>query len=442
MKSIRLLILVTVLLLLAFISGWFGLHLFIQSDQFREWLSSKVSHSLRVDGHFEPLAWEGSSFKSTGFSAIGNTKSKLRSVRVTNLSAHFDWWQLLKGQWVIDHISAEKVEVVLGKKLPETTAPPVASATQTPTSSLINFLPPEFRIEQMYVASAYLHWESSNGESGQLVGTRVTAVRRGSDQWDITAIGGTVQHATYPAMQIGHVNASLGQDFILIRDVKALVPGGGELQIVGKVSTGRPLNAQFTFDFSNLPANQVLPPDWHLGGKVSGHLVYTGDLDRFEHGAVIGSVKITGAAFDMTNLFPTFHQLAKFGGLNDVRIDSVESRLKYHEHQLELSDVHASYQDQIRVEGAGSITPDSLDGNLLVGLSPRILGWIPGAEEKVFIEEKDGLHWTRVHISGSPHEPKEDLTKRLVGAFRDKMTKEFRGEAKDAVKSLLDMLHQ
>jgi hypothetical protein len=125
-----------------------------------------------------------------------------------------------------------------------------------------------------------------------------------------------------------------------------------------------------------------------------------------------------------------------------VRIDSIEAHLKYQEHQLELLDVRASYQDQIRVEGTGSITPDSLDGNLLVGLSPRILGWIPGAEEKVFIEQKDGLHWTTVHISGSPQEPKEDLTKRLVSAFRDKMAKQFKGEAKDAVKSLLDMLHQ
>jgi hypothetical protein len=441
-KSIRLLILVTVLLLLAFFSGWFGLRLFIQSDQFRGWLSKKVSHSLRVDGYFEPLAWEGSSFKSAGFSATGNPKSKLRSVRVTNLSAHFDWWQLLKGQWVIDHISAEKVEAVLGKKPPETTPPSVDASKQTRTSDLLHFLPSEFRIEQLYVASADLHWESSNGESGQLVGTRVTAVRRGPDQWDLTAIGGTAQHAAYPPMQLGHVHAALSQDSILIRDAKALIPGGGELQIVGKISTERPLNAQFTFDFSDLQANQVLPPDWHLGGKVSGHLVYTGALDRFEHGGVTGSVKITGAAFDMANFFPTFHQLAKFGGLNDVRIDSVEAHLKYQEHQLELSDVRAGYQDQIRVEGAGTVTPDTLDGNLLVGLSPRILGWIPGAEEKVFIEQKDGLHWTRVHISGSPHEPKEDLTKRLVSAFRDKMAKEFKGEAKDAVKSLLDMLHQ
>jgi hypothetical protein len=94
------------------------------------------------------------------------------------------------------------------------------------------------------------------------------------------------------------------------------------------------------------------------------------------------------------------------------------------------------------VEGAGSITPDRLDGNLLVGLSPKILGWIPGAQDKVFVEERDGLRWTKVNISGTPTQPKEDLTKRLISAFRDKITKEFKGQTKDAVKSLLDMLHQ
>jgi hypothetical protein len=144
----------------------------------------------------------------------------------------------------------------------------------------------------------------------------------------------------------------------------------------------------------------------------------------------------------MTNVFATLRQLAKFGGLNDVRIDSIETHLTYHERELDLSDIRASYQDQIRVEGGGTIAPDRIDGSLLIGLSPKILGWIPGAEEKVFVEERDGLRWAKVNISGTLDQPKEDLTKRLVSAFRDKMTKEFKGQAKDAVKSLLDMFHQ
>jgi hypothetical protein len=441
-KSTRLLILVAVLLVLIFFAGWFGLHAFIQSDSFRGWLSKKVGHALHVDGQFEPLAWEGSSFRSASFSGTGTAKSKLRSLRVTNIAAHFDWRRLLKGQWVIDHINAEKLEALVGKRPAEIASQAVAPTKESPAVNLPNFLPSDFRIEEGYVANADLHWETNHGETGQFLGTKLTATLKDLDQWDVTAIGGTARHGSYPAMQVDHIHALATRDSIVIHNAKALIPGGGEIQLTGKVSTGGQLNAQFTTDFSELDATQALPAEWHLGGKASGHLVYMGDLNRFEHGEVSGSIKITGAAFDMTNLFATLRQLAKFGGLNDVRIDSIETHLKYHEHELDLSDIRASYQDQIRVEGAGTITADRLDGNLLIGLSPKILGWIPGAEEKVFVEQRDGLRWAKVNISGTPDQPKEDLTKRLVSAFRDRMTKEFKGQTKDAVKSLLDMFHQ
>ena len=180
MKSTRLLILIPVLLVLLFFAAWFSLHSFIQSDSFRGWLSKKVGHALHVDGQFEPLTWEGSSFRSAGFSGIGTTKSKLRSIRVVNISAHFDWSQLLKGKWVIDHVSAEKLEAIVGKTTAATPSLPAAPTQQPQTSNLPNFLPSDFRIEQLYVASADLHWETNHGETGQFVGTKLTAHTRGS----------------------------------------------------------------------------------------------------------------------------------------------------------------------------------------------------------------------------------------------------------------------
>jgi hypothetical protein len=442
LKSFRLLILVAALLMLAFFSGWIGFHSFIQSDSFREWLSKKVSRSIHADGQFEPLTWEGSSFRSAGFSAKGVGKSKLRSLQITNLSVHIDWWQLPKGIWMIDQINADKVEAVIGKGPANTTAPGSDLPKQSFGLSLSNFLPSELRVEHLYFASTNLHWETNHGDTGQFIGAKVSVTQSSPDRWDVDAIGGNVHQAAYPELHVEQVHGSVGQDSITIREAKAQTAGGGEIQISGKAAIRRPLNAQLTFDFSDLAANELMPAEWHIGGKVSGHLVYTGDLDRFEHGEVAGSIKISGAAFDMANIFVTLHQLAKFGGLDDVRIDSIETHVRYQERELQLSDIRASYQDQIRVEGTGTIGPDRLTGDLLLGLSPKILGWIPGAEEKVFTEQRDGLHWTTVKISGTPNQPKEDLTKRLISAFRDRMTKEFKGEKKDAVKSLLDMFHK
>jgi hypothetical protein len=46
-----------------------------------------------------------------------------------------------------------------------------------------------------------------------------------------------------------------------------------------------------------------------------------------------------------------------------------------------------------------------------------------------------------MRLTGSPTDPKEDLSKRLRDAARDKIEKEFKTNPKDALKSLLDMLH-
>ncbi len=420
-------------------AGWFSIHFYVHSDAFREWLSRRVSRSIHAEGQFEPLTWEGSTFHSAGFSALGGPRSKLRSLKVTNISAHIDWKQLLKGVFAIDLVTVDKLEAVVGKNHgPIPPRPPPDHRESQPASRV----PIELHVEKLYVDSANIQWQTATGENGGFTDTKLTATSTGPSEWDIQAVGGTVRHAIYPPLQVDHVHASVSQESVSIVDAKATVAGGGEITITGKISTEKQVSAQLNFDLSGLELNPLLPAQWRIGGKISGHLTYTGDFNRFEQGGIAGSVKIDGASFDMTNVFPTLRKLAKFGGLNDVRIDSIETNLKYKEQRLDLTGIHAGSKDQIRVEGSGSLTPDRLDGDLFIGLSPKILGWIPGAEEKVFVDQRDGLRWTKVTISGSPAKPKEDLTQRLISAFKDKMTKEFNGDTKDAVKSLLDMFHR
>ena len=419
-------------------STWIGFYFFIRSDSFRDWLSKRVSRSLRADGQFEPLTWEGSNFRSAGFSATGNPKSKLRSLKITNIAAHIDWHQLLKGQFVIDNVNVEKIEADVGKGTAQ--AAPEA-VHQPPGFRFSNLLPSQLRVDHFYVADGNIHWRTNRGDSGQLTGVKISGTQKQPDQWEVEAIGGKVRHAAYPLMEIENAEGTISREAITIHEAKATLSGGSVIRLTGNIAIQKQLNATLNVDFSDLNTNLVFPVAWRFGGKLSGHLVYKGDLDRFEHGEVTGSVKIADAALDLANVFGTLHQLAKFGGLNDVQLDSIATDIRYQERNARFSNLRASYQDQIRVEGSGSVGPEHLDADLVVGLSPRILGWIPGAEERVFTDQRDGLHWTEVRISGTPEQPKEDLTKRLVSAFRDKMTKEFKGQAKDAIKSLLDMLH-
>jgi hypothetical protein len=435
----RLLIALGAILILIFFSAWIGFYFFVRGDSFRDWLSKKVSRSLRADGQFEPLTWEGSSFRSAGFSATGDPKSKLRSLKITNISAHIDWHQLLKGQLVIDKVNVEKIEADLGKGIAQRTP---EAAHQPPSFKFSSLLPSQLRVDHFYVADANVHWRTNHGDSGQFTNTKISATQRQPDQWDVEAIGGKVQHAAYPLIEIERTEGTIDREAITIHDAKATLSAGTAIRATGNIAIAKQLNAILNVDFTDLNSNVVFPAAWRFGGKLSGHLIYKGNLDRFEHGEVTGSLKMADAAVDLANVFGTLHQLAKFGGLNDVRLDSIATDIRYQERNTWFSNFRANYQDQIRVEGSGSIGPDRVDADLVVGLSPKILGWIPGAEEKVFTDQKDGLHWTEVRISGTPEQPKEDLTKRLVNAFRDKMTKEFKGQAKDAIKSLLDMLHR
>ena len=339
----RLLILFGALLILIFAS-WIGLHFFVQSDSFRDWLAKKVSRSIRADGQFEPLTWEGSNFRSAGFSAIGNPKSKLRSLKITNISAHIDWRQLLKGHFVLDYVNAEKIEAEVGKGAAANPSP--EPTHRPPAFKFADLLPSEVRIDHFYVADANLRWQTNRGDTGKYTGAKISGGQRQPDLWDIEVIGGKVQHAAYPVIEVEAAHGTISRESIVIQDAKAALAGGTAIEIRGNIAIAKQLKAVLAADVIDLDTHIVFPPTWRVGGKMSGHLVYKGDLDRFEHGAVTGSVKISGAAIDLADVFGTLHQLAKFGGLNDVQLDSIASDVQYQDGNAQFSNFHASYQDR------------------------------------------------------------------------------------------------
>jgi hypothetical protein len=94
------------------------------------------------------------------------------------------------------------------------------------------------------------------------------------------------------------------------------------------------------------------------------------------------------------------------------------------------------YQDLLRVEGNGAIDGDQIKANLTIGLSASLLDWLPGVQQKVFPEQRDGLCWAQMQVSGPLNDPKEDLSKRISDAMSQGMSNQLKNQAK----SLLDLL--
>ncbi|MEI6535623.1 MAG: hypothetical protein WCN98_09815, partial [Verrucomicrobiaceae bacterium] len=75
----------------------------------------------------------------------------------------------------------------------------------------------------------------------------------------------------------------------------------------------------------------------------------------------------------------------------------------------------------MRIEGDLSIDGKILKGDLLVGVSPETLRWMPGAQNHVFTDPHPGgtpgFVWTTVHLGGTMDSPTEDLSNRLLAAM-------------------------
>jgi hypothetical protein len=434
------LIIIIICILAAFlIGGAFAFHAYVEGDSLRQSISKRVSRSLHVDGQLAPLIWNGATFRSSKFTATGTGSSKLATLQLTNISAHLNLWELLRWHWVIDRINAEELNAVFATHPSE--APGTPTPTPRPSSSfkLSRFLPSDLSIEKIDLASVNLKWETDHNESGQWLGATVHVRQSAPEHWEIEASGGKVQHAGYPQLQVDEASATLNHNTFEIHHIDTKITAGGELQLKGTIAIDQELEANLDSTVSGLDVEKTLPNSWHMTGRGSGQINYQGDLNRFDQGRFTGLVQIVDSKMDLSPLFGKMQQFVKLGGLDEVRLDSISFNFEYQNQKGRFSNLTALYQDQIRIEGSGSFEPGALDGTVQIGLNSNILAWIPGSGDSVFTEDRDGLHWATAKISGSPEKPKEDLSKRLIGAVEKKMTRDLKDNAKDAAKSLLDL---
>ena len=434
MKVFRFLFIALGAVILILVAAWFGGSFFLGSDSCRHWINRSLDRSLQTEGTLGKISANGGTLYSADYTGKGRPKTHVASIQAKDLSARPNWLRLFSGVCDFNDVLIKNVDLAIG-----TPAPDAPNGNEPEHQSLgiklPSFIHPKLDLHRISVSQINVHW-SADEKPAEITGMQAAAIRRGDKQWDLSANGGTLNASGWPTFQIDQATGSYQPAAITVSQAKLVVPTGGSIAVNGSIDLTGKRPYKFHGDLAGISVSEFPPTKWHLQGLASGSLDFTGDLAEPNSGQIVGAVHLDKAKLDWSLLLGKVRSLVKQLGLNDWQLDSVDVQLNRQGQHFEFSNLSIKYQDLLRVEGGGTIDRDQIKANLVIGLSSALLGWLPGVQQKVFTEQRDGLCWAQMQVTGPMDDPKEDLSKRISDALAEGMSNQFKNQAK----SLLDLL--
>jgi hypothetical protein len=169
-----------------------------------------------------------------------------------------------------------------------------------------------------------------------------------------------------------------------------------------------------------LPMDEFLGDWWkqRLSGKIEGDLEMAGARNQpptWKADVVLKDGTLTGLPIlDKLVTYTNAHRFKR------LVLDICSATFRPQGDSLRIENIIVQSNGLLRIEGALNIRGRVLEGDFLLGVTPETLSSIPGASNRVFVENNPGgppgLQWTRVHIVGTLDAPQEDLSNRLLGA--------------------------
>jgi hypothetical protein len=194
----------------------------------------------------------------------------------------------------------------------------------------------------------------------------------------------------------------------------------GEILVRGEMGMREDKHVKMALEFHGVPIAPWLPED--LGGEVrgvaKGHVTWQGDEQTIEASSGEGEVVVSGGQLGELPILEFLAAATAKKALKEITLTrcAVKFRWKYPHFEITSLDIEA--EEKVAIRGTVSLEGGTLRGELDLGLGPAYLQWLPKAREEIFTREKDGLVWTKVRISGSLKEPKNDLAPRLAEALK------------------------
>ncbi|PQJ29724.1 hypothetical protein [Rubritalea profundi] len=427
------------LLLIASVVGYQMVIQFLHSDGFREKVSTKVSGELGVPVELGELTWSGLHLDNESVTA--SSQGAIEKIEANQISLNVDTDYIKRDVWKISDVVVQtaSLELDLRKEFTKIDIP------QAKKSWLEEMLPAKAELLDASVVRADAKIITKGG-AYVVEGTQIDLTKE--DFGYKAELTKGMLKLPFPILNEAELKTAslrLMEQRVVVDRASFDVFGSGKLGLDGQVELGAPTpNYSFFGILSGLKCADIVDEDWRqkLSGDVEAKFTVKpkgGNEPEFN-----GSIKIIDG--QLTAL-PVLDTIAAYTVIRDFK------RLRFSEFScdfyrfgelLRISNIYVHCDGLMRIEGKLDMNGDRLSGRFNVGLNPGTLSHIPGAEDKVFLPGKEGMHWAVVNIGGTVDAIEEDLTDRIKAAALDRLFEMAGGQqvlrfTNQAVESLGDL---
>jgi hypothetical protein len=397
--------------------AWFQRYL--KSDAFRAQLATQLGRAAKAEATVESLTWSGPSVHVSGASLSPKGTQAWKSISAEGIQGTLDFGAARDGVWHVTQLSADTLRVgmrnaaEIPQNLPlEFEEPAVSSVPHW----LRRWIPTRTQIDEVQVQTFEL--APPTGEPG-VAASGLTVVGNPANDtgaWHLRGRGGKLAlPGLSEPLRITSLDARLDDKALVFHDALARWLGDSEVTARGDVPFDKGKTWNFNGSVSGLDVRHLLNADWN--SRLSGMI----EADYAASAAVL-KAKVRWKNGIVQNL-PALEQVATFTRVDRFRrivLDVASADVERAGDVTRVSNLNLQSAGLIRVEGGFVIQAGEINGDLLVGVAPDTLTWIPGSQGHVFTERRSdapGYVWTTVHISGPVGAPREDLTNRVLVAM-------------------------
>jgi hypothetical protein len=397
---------------------------YVQKDDFRLKAEDLIAARTGGTARLAPLTWN----EETATVVDLSLDTPGWSVDAGGLHASLDFGAIRQGTWSIQNAGADDLTLRRTAVAPMD-APPVSNAAKFDGSNdgipafLRRYIPTETSISGFEVHRFLF-------EQG---GWKITETQLRLGNWKSAEVslsaklsGGSFQTPIAAPEQkeplkfdLTKATLRVGGSQCQISDATLRWKQESEATLRGSLKYDTGVWQTFTH-VKGVPLDEFLDAWWkqRLIGKVEGDL----EMSGARNAPLVWKADIALKDGSLTGL-PLLDKLVTYTNTHRFKrlvFDICSATLRPQGDSLRIENIIVQSNGLLRIEGTLNIRGRTVDGDLMLGVTPETLSSIPGASSRVFVETNPGgppgLQWTRVHIVGTLDAPQEDLSSRLIGA--------------------------